>query len=108
MLLGVPIWYAYACMTPSFLLLAVTVLCAGLGAQFPDAANASRRMKADEFATCQQNGVKDIVEIQVGLDGLVFASAKGGIELNLTPEIVYKAIADSTVSGVTMPVSFEP
>lgn len=26
MLLGVPIWYAYACMTPSFLLLAVTAL----------------------------------------------------------------------------------
>jgi phosphate transport system substrate-binding protein len=37
--------------------------------------------------------VTEIVEVQVGLDGIAFASAKGGIKLNLTPEIVYKAIA---------------
>lgn len=69
------------------------LFCSGVGPSTPDIANASRRMKADEFATCQQNGVKDIVEIQVGLDGLAFASAKGGLTLPLTAEIVYKALA---------------
>jgi len=50
-------------------------------------------MKASEYATCQQNQVTEITEIQVGLDGLAFASAKGGITMNLTPEIVYRALA---------------
>ena len=69
------------------------LFCAGVGAQHPDIENASRRMKKSEFEDCQANGVKDIVEIQVGLDGIAFASAKGGIELKLTPEVIYKALA---------------
>src|SRR5690606_28637771 len=36
---------------------------------------------------------EDVIELQVGLDGIAFASAQGGIMMNLTPEIVYKAIA---------------
>jgi phosphate transport system substrate-binding protein len=71
----------------------IKLFCAGLGADTPDIANASRRMKADEFETCWKNGVTDIVEVQVGLDGIAFASDKGGITMNLTPEIVYKALA---------------
>jgi phosphate transport system substrate-binding protein len=71
----------------------IKLFCSGVGAATPDIANASRRMKADEFKTCQANGVKDIIEIQVGLDGLAFAAAKGGIMMNLTPATVYKALA---------------
>jgi phosphate transport system substrate-binding protein len=71
----------------------IKLFCAGVGANTPDIANASRRMKASEYAECQANGVTDIVEIQVGLDGIAFASATGGIQMNLTPEMVYKAIA---------------
>ncbi|RDC59829.1 hypothetical protein HME9302_01024 [Alteripontixanthobacter maritimus] len=69
------------------------LFCAGEGPSTPDMANASRRMKASEFATCQENGVNDVIELQVGLDGIAFASAKGGITMNLTPEIVYRALA---------------
>ena len=69
------------------------LFCSGVGADTPDIANASRRMKASEFADCQANGVTDILEIQVGLDGIAFASAKGGIDMNLTPELVYRALA---------------
>ncbi|WBY17218.1 substrate-binding domain-containing protein [Erythrobacteraceae bacterium WH01K] len=69
------------------------LFCEGLGADTPDMANASRRMKASEFDTCAENGVTDIIEIQVGLDGLAFAATQGGIDMNLTPEIVYRAIA---------------
>ncbi|MGE5953372.1 MAG: substrate-binding domain-containing protein [Qipengyuania vulgaris] len=71
----------------------IKLFCAGVGAETPDIANASRRMKASEFETCQQNGVTDIIEIQVGLDGIALASAKGGITMNLTPKMVYEAIA---------------
>ena len=71
----------------------ISLFCSGVGANTPDIANASRRMKADEFATCQANGVTEITEIQVGMDGLAFASAQGGITMNLTPEIVYRALA---------------
>jgi phosphate transport system substrate-binding protein len=69
------------------------LFCAGLGANTPDIEDASRRMKPAEFQECQTNGVTDIVEIQVGLDGIAFASAKGGIQLKLTPEAIYKALA---------------
>lgn len=69
------------------------LFCAGLGAQHPDIANASRRIKKSEFEECHANGVDEIVEIQVGLDGIAFADAKRGQNLKLTPLIVYKAIA---------------
>ena len=71
----------------------IKLFCAGLGQATPDIVNASRRLKASEFETCKKNGVTDIVEVQVGLDGIAFASTKGGINLPLTPAIVYKALA---------------
>jgi phosphate transport system substrate-binding protein len=69
------------------------LFCAGVGASHPDIENASRRMKASEFADCRKNGVNEIVEIQVGLDGIAFGEAKSGPGMALTPEDVYKAIA---------------
>lgn len=71
----------------------IELFCQGVGTQYPDIANASRRMKASEFETCQANGVEEITEIEVGLDGIAFAAAKDGIELSLTPEQVYMALA---------------
>lgn len=71
----------------------IQLFCQGLGAQTPDIAHASRRMKASELATCRQNGVEEVIEVQVGLDGIAFASAQGGIMMNLSPEIVYEALA---------------
>ncbi len=69
------------------------LFCAGTGAQHPDVENASRRMKASEYEGCVKNGVKDIVEIQVGLDGVAFAEANGGPGIALTQIDVYKALA---------------
>lgn len=69
------------------------LFCAGVGAQHPDIENASRRMKKSEFEDCQKNGVKDVVEIQIGIDGIAFGEAKGGPGMTLTPEDVYKALA---------------
>ena len=69
------------------------LFCAGVGPQHPDMENASRRMKKSEFDDCVKNGVKDIVEIQVGLDGVAFAEGNGGPGIALTPVDVYKALA---------------
>lgn len=69
------------------------LFCAGVGAQHPDIEDASRRMKKSEFEQCQANGVKEIVEIQVGVDGLAFAESKEGPGFKLTPELIYKALA---------------
>lgn len=69
------------------------LFCAGVGTAHPDVENASRRMKKSEFEDCVKNGVKDIVEVQIGLDGIAFASAKGGITMPLTVSDVYKALA---------------
>jgi phosphate transport system substrate-binding protein len=69
------------------------LFCAGVGVQHPDIANASRRMKKSEFEDCQKNGVTDIIEIQVGLDGIAFGEAKDGPAIPLTQVDVYKALA---------------
>jgi phosphate transport system substrate-binding protein len=67
--------------------------CAGVAADTPDIANASRRMKKSEFEDCQKNGVTEIVEIQVGIDGIAMAEATNGLAMKLTPLDIYKALA---------------
>lgn len=71
----------------------IQLFCSGLGSNTPDMANASRRMKPEEFDRCLSNKVDEVIELQVGLDGIAFASAKGGIMLNLSPKTVYEALA---------------
>jgi phosphate transport system substrate-binding protein len=69
------------------------LFCAGVGVPHPDIEDASRRMKKSEYDECARNGVKDITEIQVGLDGIAFAEASGGPALELSPVDIYKALA---------------
>jgi phosphate transport system substrate-binding protein len=69
------------------------LFCAGVGERFPDVENASRRIKASEVKLCQQNGVTQITEIQVGIDGISFATAKGSPLQNLTQRDIYMALA---------------
>jgi phosphate transport system substrate-binding protein len=69
------------------------LFCAGVGESHPDVANASRAIKKGEFEDCQKNGVKDIVEVKVGIDGLVMSNAKSGPDLNFTQQQVFLALA---------------
>lgn len=71
----------------------IKLMCAGLGAQFPDAANASRRIKRSELDDCASHGVKGLIELQVGIDGLVIAQARGANFPSLTERDVYLALA---------------
>ncbi len=69
------------------------LFCAGVGVEHPDATNASRRMKKGEFEQCQKGGVKDIVEITVGFDGISVAQSKEGPAMKLTLAQLFQAIA---------------
>jgi phosphate transport system substrate-binding protein len=69
------------------------LFCAGVGERFPDVENASRRMKASEAKLCASNGVSQITEIQVGIDGISFATAKNSPLNNLTQRDLYLALA---------------
>jgi len=71
----------------------IKLFCGGVGERFPDVANASRRMKASEAKTCTANGVKEITEIQVGLDGLALATSKSSPFASLTTREIYAALA---------------
>jgi phosphate transport system substrate-binding protein len=69
------------------------LFCAGVGAQHPDVENASRRIKLSEFKLCAANGVTQITEIQVGLDGLAVATGKSSALSNMTLQELYYALA---------------
>lgn len=71
------------------------LFCAGVGVEHPDMTNASRRMKAKEFAMCQDNGVTEIVESIIGFDGIVIANANSGPTFALTlPQVVIALAAN--------------
>ncbi len=69
------------------------LLCAGVGVDSPDIANASRRIKQSEVDSCAQNGVKEITEIKLGYDGIVIASSKASPRQALTLRHVFLALA---------------
>ena len=69
------------------------LFCGGVGANQPDIEDASRAMKKSEFDACVAAGIKNVIEIPVGIDGLTIIQAKGTQPLNLTQADVYKALA---------------
>jgi len=69
------------------------LFCAGVGERFPDISNASRRMKAKEAQQCASNGVKDVTEIQIGLDGVALATARGTPISGISQRDLYLALA---------------
>lgn len=67
--------------------------CKGLGVQHPDISNASRRIKASEFAKCQANGVKEIIEVLIGYDGIVLANSLKSSQMSLSRKNIFLALA---------------
>ena len=70
------------------------LFCAGIGTNTPDMSNASRKIKAKEIALCKKNGVTDITQVIVGLDGIAFTSSAKGKQYNFTKEQLWEAMAD--------------
>jgi len=67
--------------------------CGGAGEGFPDIANASRPMKKSEFDACAAKGVKDIIALKIGFDGIVIAVDKDGADYNFKVEHLYLGLS---------------
>ncbi len=69
------------------------LFCAGIGEQSPDINDASRRIKKSEFEQCRQHGVKEIVEVKIGYDGIVFANSISSPQMKISRRQLYLALA---------------
>ncbi|MEM8982253.1 MAG: PstS family phosphate ABC transporter substrate-binding protein [Pseudomonadota bacterium] len=69
------------------------LFCSGVGVGFPDVTNSSRRIKLSEVKSCRQAGVRDIVEVKIGYDGIVLANANSAPPVDLTLAEIYLALA---------------
>jgi phosphate transport system substrate-binding protein len=74
-------------------------LCEGVGENTVDIANSSSRITQKDIDTCAANGVKDIMEVRIGYDGIVFASDVAGKEFAFTASDIYNAVAANVVKG---------
>ncbi len=69
------------------------LFCSGVGIEYPDMTNASRRIKKSEVEQCNKNGVANIVEIKIGYDGIVIANSKKVKPLELARRDLFLALA---------------
>ena len=69
------------------------IFCRGVGEDHPDVTGASRKMKKSEWELCQQNGVTDVTEAMIGYDGLSIGVSRNGVQLDLTKEQLFLALA---------------
>ena len=70
------------------------LFCKGVGESHPDISNASRAMKSSERKDCTKNGVKDIIEVSFGNDGIAFASDVSSKPMNFTLKQLWTAMAE--------------
>jgi len=69
------------------------LFCDGVGVDYPDVANSSRAIKESEVLACEQNGVKEIVEVKIGYDGIVIANALQSTTMVLSRRDIFLALA---------------
>lgn len=70
------------------------LFCQGVGEATADITGASRRIKQSELESCNGNGV-DVVEVQIGYDGIVLANAKTAEPFALSRKDIFLALAKS-------------
>ena len=69
------------------------LFCSGVGGDFPDMTNASRRIKSSELEDCNTNGVNQVIEFPVGIDGLTVIQSANAQPMKLTLRDLYAALA---------------
>ena len=69
------------------------LFCAGIGVAHPDIANSSRRIKHSEVRNCAKNGVREIIEVKIGYDGIVLAGSKAVPRARLSLRQLWLALA---------------
>lgn len=76
--------------------------CQGVGLNTLDVAAASRPIKDSEIDACHERNVKQILEVRLGYDGIVFASRADQAAFVLKPEHVFAATAAKVVKDGTL------
>ena len=74
------------------------LFCSGVGFNFPDFSNASRKIEPSEIKKCAESGAKETVEIKIGYDGIVLANSTSGQKFSLTKNQVFLALAQKVPS----------
>jgi phosphate transport system substrate-binding protein len=69
------------------------LFCGGVDLTTPSATNASRAIKEKEAKLCEKNGVS-YIEIMIGNDGIAFINGRGNVQMNVTKEQLWQAMAD--------------
>jgi len=69
------------------------LFCSGVDVDTPDLTGASRRMTPSEYELCQTNGVRDIVELPIGFDGIVISNVSTGPQLDISRGQIWRALA---------------
>jgi phosphate transport system substrate-binding protein len=79
-------------------------MCEGVGENTVDIANSSSRISQSDLDLCAANGVGELMEVRIGYDGIVFASAIDGPEFAFSPADIYGALAAQVVKdGALVP-----
>ncbi len=69
------------------------LFCSGVGVEYPDITNASRRIKEGEVALCAENGVAEITEVMIGFDGIVLGNSRQSDVLEIDVPTLWMALA---------------
>lgn len=69
------------------------LFCAGVGSNTPDLTNASRRIKTSELEDCSKNGVNQVIEFPIGIDGLTVIESVDAQPIKLSLRDLYAALA---------------
>jgi phosphate transport system substrate-binding protein len=69
------------------------LFCGGVGGDFPDMTNASRRIKKSELEDCNSKGVNQVIEFPIGIDGLTLIQSAKTAPMKLTLRDLYAALA---------------
>ncbi|MGD8891330.1 MAG: substrate-binding domain-containing protein [Desulfobacterales bacterium] len=75
------------------------LFCAGIGYEYPDINATPRPMTDTEFAQCNTNGITSIVEMIIGLDGIVLANSKNSPQYDFTTSQIFTALAEEIEIG---------
>lgn len=71
--------------------------CKGVGENTIDIANSSRSIKKEEVQSCVDAGVKEVQEVKIGYDGIVFATDIKGPDWALEAKDIHDALAAKIV-----------
>lgn len=68
--------------------------CGGIGLKYADFVNASSKITEGNVFDCEKNKVKNVVEIKIGYDGIIFGNSAKSKKIKLTKEQIFLALAE--------------